>query len=169
MEMKLKLAIVILNWNGEGFLEKFLPSLLANTPDYARVIVADNASSDGSVAFLRERYPQVEVIQNDVNYGFAQGYNVALAQVEADYYCLLNSDIEVAPGWVDPVMALMDGDATIAAVQPKIRSYHDRAKFEYAGAAGGFIDKYGYPFCRGRVFETVETDNGQYDEPIDIF
>ncbi len=167
--MKLKLAIVILNWNGRGFLEKFLPTLLAHTPDYARVVVADNASSDDSVAFLKSHFPDVDLVLNDQNYGFAQGYNVALAQIDADYYCLLNSDIEVAPGWVAPVMEVLEAHPDIAAVQPKIRSYHEREKFEYAGAAGGFIDKYGYPFCRGRLFDTIENDEGQYDSAMDIF
>lgn len=165
----MKLAIVILNWNGRSFLEKFLPSLLAQTPDYASVIVADNASTDDSIHFLKNNYPSVRLIQNDQNYGFAGGYNIALQQVDADYYCLLNSDIEVAPNWVEPVMAVLDSDPTIAAVQPKLISFADRTKFEYAGAAGGFIDKYGYPFCRGRIFDTLESDEGQYDKPIDIF
>ena len=165
----MKLAIVILNWNGRSFLEKFLPSLIARTPSWASLVVADNASTDDSISFLREKYPDVQLILNDKNYGFAQGYNLALAQIDAEYYCLLNSDIEVAENWIEPVIELMDGDAQIAAVQPKIRSFHHRENFEYAGAAGGFIDKYGYPFCRGRVFETIETDNGQYDSAIDIF
>ena len=167
--MKLKLAIVILNYNGRSFLEKFLPSLLSHVPDYAEVIVADNASTDDSVAFMKTNYPQMRLILNDRNYGFAGGYNVALEQIEAEYFCLLNSDIEVADGWVQPVMEVMDADAQVAAVQPKLRSYADREKFEYAGASGGFLDKYGYPFCRGRMFDTVETDNGQYDTQMDIF
>jgi len=164
-----KLAIVILNWNGRSFLEKFLPTLVARTPDWAQIIVADNASSDDSVSFLQEHYPSIRIILNEKNFGFAKGYNVALSQVDADYFCLLNSDIEVAEHWTEPVVALLDSQPEIAAVQPKIRSYHDKEYFEYAGAAGGFIDRYGYPFCRGRVFDTVETDHGQYDSPIDIF
>lgn len=167
--MKLKLAIVILNWNGKKFLEKFLPNLLKNTPEFAQVFVADNASTDDSIEFLRAAYPYLPIIQNDSNGGFSKGYNDALKQIEAEYYCLLNSDIEVAPRWVEPIIALMDENPQIAAAQPKLRSYYHQSEFEYAGAAGGFIDKYGYPFCRGRVFDCVETDNGQYDQPIDIF
>ena len=165
----MKLAIVILNWNGRKFLEEFLPTLVARTPQWAEIIVADNASTDDSLPFMQERYPSIRIIRNDRNYGFAAGYNVALAQVEAEYYCLLNSDIEVAEGWVEPVIGLLDSDPQIAAVQPKIRSFHERDRFEYAGACGGYIDKYGYPFCRGRVFSTVEEDHGQYDSPVDIF
>ncbi len=164
-----KLAIVILNWNGRKFLEQFLPSLLARTPQWAEIIIADNASTDDSLAFMAETYPDIRIIRNDKNYGFATGYNVALAQVEAEYYCLLNSDIEVAEGWVEPVIELLDSDPQIAAVQPKILSFSDRQHFEYAGACGGYLDKYGYPFCRGRVFGTIEKDNGQYDTRADIF
>ena len=165
----MKLAIVILNWNGKKFLQEFLPSLVERTPQWAEIIVADNASTDDSLPFLQEHYPSIRIIRNDRNYGFASGYNMALAQVEAEYYCLLNSDIEVAEGWVEPVIELLDSDKTIAAVQPKILSFSEKNKFEYAGACGGFIDKYGYPFCRGRVFGTVEKDNGQYDTRADIF
>ena len=165
----MKLAIVILNWNGKKFLEQFLPSLLARTPQWAEIIVADNASTDDSLAFMAETYPDIRIIRNDKNYGFATGYNVALAQVEAEYYCLLNSDIEVAEGWVEPVIELLDSEPQIAAVQPKILSFSDRQHFEYAGACGGYLDKYGYPFCRGRVFSTIEKDNGQYDTRADIF
>ena len=165
----MKLAIVILNWNGRKFLEQFLPSLLARTPQWAEIIIADNASTDDSLAFMAETYPDIRIIRNDKNYGFATGYNVALAQVEAEYYCLLNSDIEVAEGWVEPVIELLDSDPQIAAVQPKILSFSDRQHFEYAGACGGYLDKYGYPFCRGRVFDTIEKDNGQYDTRADIF
>ena len=165
----MKLAIVILNWNGKKFLEKFLPSLVARTPQWAEIIVADNASTDDSLPFMEENYPSIRIIRNDRNYGFASGYNVALAQVEAEYYCLLNSDIEVAEGWVEPVIELLDSEETIAAVQPKILSFSEQDRFEYAGACGGFIDKYGYPFCRGRVFGTLEKDHGQYDSRTDIF
>ena len=163
------IAVVILNWNGKSFLEKFLPSLLANSSKEAEVIVADNASTDDSVLFLRSAYPQIRIIQHDHNFGFAKGYNLALAQVEADYYVLLNSDIEVTPGWIEPVIELMESDTSIAACQPKIRSYYEPQKFEYAGAAGGFIDKYGYPFCRGRFFQSIEEDHGQYDDICEIF
>lgn len=165
----LKLAIVILNWNGEKYLRQFLPILLKSVPSYAEVIVADNASTDGSVTFLRETYPNIKVILHPQNGGFSKGYNEALKQIDAEYYCLLNSDIEVPEHWVEPVMELFDSDSNIAAIQPKILSYHQRNQFEYAGAAGGFIDKYGYPFCRGRVFDTLEEDRHQYDDAIPVF
>ena len=164
-----RIAVVILNWNGKNFLEKFLPVLLENSSSEAEIIVADNASTDDSFDFLQTRFPAVRIIRNDQNYGFAKGYNVALSQVTAEYYVLLNSDIEVTPGWIHPVIDLMDSDNTIAACQPKIRSYSEPGKFEYAGAAGGFIDKYGYPFCRGRMFQTLEEDHGQYDDVVEIF
>ncbi len=167
--MSVKTAVVILNWNGRKFLEDFLPGVIANTKDDAEVIVADNDSSDDSVDFLRKNFPDIRIIQNESNGGFAKGYNDALAQVEAKYYVLLNSDIEVTPNWVKPVIELMDSDETIAAAQPKLRSYYEKEKFEYAGAAGGFIDKYGYPFCRGRIFQSLETDNGQFDDNKEIF
>ena len=165
----MRVAVVILNWNGKKFFEKFLPSLLENSSNKADIIVADNASSDGSADYLKSNFPAVRIIQHDKNFGFAKGYNLALAQVEADYYILLNSDIEVTPNWIQPVIDLMESDASIAACQPKIRSYDEPQKFEYAGAAGGFIDKYGYPFCRGRMFLSIEEDDGQYDDTIEIF
>ncbi len=165
----MKVAIVILNWNGKHFLEKFLPTLLQNTTQQgAEIIIADNASTDNSITFLKENYPQLRIIQNKTNEGFAGGYNSALKQLEAEYYVLLNSDIEVTPNWVEPVITLMDSDKNIAAVQPKILSYYEREKFEYAGAAGGFIDYLGYPFCRGRIFSELEKDNGQYDDTCEI-
>ena len=164
-----KVAVVILNWNGRKFLEKFLPSVLANSADVADIIIADNASTDSSIEFLQDNYPQLRIITNRTNGGFACGYNEALAEVEAEYYVLLNSDIEVTKNWIEPVIKLMESDASIAACQPKLRSYHEREKFEYAGAAGGFIDEYGYPFCRGRIFQHIETDNGQYDDAVEIF
>jgi GT2 family glycosyltransferase len=162
-------AIVILNWNGRGFLEKFLPFVMAGICPGAEVIIADNASSDDSVAFVRERYPQVRIIEMDKNRGFAGGYNEALRQVNSDYYVLLNSDVEVTPGWLEPMIGLMEKDATIGACQPKIRMYADKSSFEYAGAAGGWLDYLGYPFARGRVFDDCEEDNGQYDEAEPIF
>lgn len=165
----MKLAIVILNWNGQKFLEKFLPSLIKYNEDYAEIIIADNASMDNSIDFLKENYPQIKLIQNESNGGFSKGYNDALSQIDAQYYCLLNSDIEVDKNWIDPVIKLMDSDENIAVCQPKIRSYHEPEKFEYAGAAGGFIDKYGYPFCRGRMFMNLEVDEGQYDNVEEIF
>lgn len=165
----MKVAVVILNWNGRKFLERFLPPLLEHTGSDADIIVADNASTDDSVTFLKTNYPTVQIIQNDVNGGFARGYNLALREVEADYFVLLNSDIEVTPNWITPVIALMESDPTIGACQPKIRSYDQRDSFEYAGAAGGFIDKYGYPFCRGRMFQNLEKDEGQYDDVMEVF
>ena len=165
----MRVAVVILNWNGKNFLEKFLPSLLVNSINEAEIIVADNASSDNSVDYLKSNFPTIRIIQHNKNFGFAQGYNLALAQVEADYYILLNSDIEVTPNWIQPVIDLMESDESIAACQPKIRSYTEPQKFEYAGGAGGFIDKYGYPFCRGRMFLSIEEDDGQYDDAIEIF
>ncbi|MHC1775643.1 MAG: glycosyltransferase family 2 protein [Lentimicrobium sp.] len=164
-----KTAVVILNWNGKKFLEKFLPSVLKHSRGHADVIVADNASIDGSVDFLKTTFPEVEIIQNSVNGGFAKGYNDALSRVDADFYILLNSDIEVTRNWIQPVLKLMESDPMIAACQPTIRSFSHPEKFEYAGAAGGFIDSYGYPFCRGRIFQSLETDNGQYTDPIEVF
>lgn len=165
-----KAAVVILNYNGKKFLEEFLPTVLANTnKELAEIVVADNASTDGSVAFMKERFPEIRLIVNDANGGFATGYNLALRQIEAEYYVLLNSDIEVAPQWIEPLLELMDSDPSIAACQPKILSFYDRDKFEYAGASGGFIDQYGYPFCRGRVFQHLETDHGQYDDVCEVF
>lgn len=164
-----KTAVVILNWNGKNFLEKFLPSVLKHSRGHADVIVADNASADGSVEFLKTAFPEVKIIQNSVNGGFAKGYNDALANVDAEFYILLNSDIEVTENWIQPVIELMESDPMIAACQPTIRSFSHPEKFEYAGAAGGFIDSYGYPFCRGRIFQSLETDNGQYTDPIEVF
>jgi len=162
-------AVVILNWNGREFLRQFLPSVIQHSEGFAEVIVADNASTDSSVEFLQNNFPRIRIIQNITNGGFAKGYNDALSQVNADYFVLLNSDIEVTENWIKPVIDLMESDPKIAACQPKLRSYHHTEKFEYAGAAGGFIDKYGYPFCRGRIFQTIETDNGQYNTPSEVF
>ena len=160
-------AVVILNWNGKEMLERFMPSVVQHSA--ARVIVADNGSTDGSVAFLQEHYPQVPLILLDKNYGFAEGYNRALAQVEADYYVLLNSDVECTPHWVEPVVAMMERHPEVAVAQPKLMMYDDKGCFEYAGGAGGFIDSFGYPFCRGRLFSTLEHDSGQYDDECNIF
>jgi GT2 family glycosyltransferase len=162
-------AIVILNFNGRRYLEQFLPFVTANTCPGAEVIVADNASSDDSLDFLREHYPTLRVIVLDRNYGFAGGYNEALQQVQSDYYVLLNSDVEVAPGWIEPILRLMESDPTIGACQPKIKMYADRDSFEYAGAAGGWLDSLGYPFARGRIFDVCETDTGQYDQSVPVF
>lgn len=167
--MRSRTAVVILNWNGKKFLEQFLPSVISHSSKSAGIIVADNASADDSISFLEANHPEIRIIRNKTNAGFAGGYNKALKQVDADYFVLLNSDIEVTPGWIEPVIEMMDRDPLIAACQPKLLDYYDRNKFEYAGAAGGFIDKFGYPFCRGRLFQSVETDTGQYDDPAEIF
>ena len=165
----MQVAVIILNWNGQKYLQQFLPTLIQYSKEEAEIIVADNASSDDSVAFLTTHYPEIRIIRNPDNGGFAKGYNLALSQVKADYYILLNSDIEVTENWIHPVITLMEQDKQIAACQPKIRSYLEPKKFEYAGAAGGFIDKYGYPFCRGRIFLSIEEDTGQYDDASEIF
>lgn len=157
-------AIVILNWNGRKFLEKFLPSVTSSGYYNKKIIVADNASTDDSIQFLKENYPQIKIIQNSINEGFAKGYNTALKQVTADYYVLLNSDVEVTPNWITPVVELMESDNLIAACQPKLLAYNNKNQFEYAGASGGWLDKFGYPFMRGRIFDDCETDIGQYDD-----
>ncbi len=167
--MNPSVAIVILNWNGRDFLKKFLPSVLASTYEHKKIIVADNASTDDSVEFLKAHYPQVEIIQNSSNEGFAKGYNTALKQVKADYYVLLNSDVEVTPGWIEPVIELMESDTAIAACQPKLLAYNDKTLFEYAGASGGWLDYFGYPFMRGRIFDICERDTGQYDDAAPCF
>jgi GT2 family glycosyltransferase len=164
-----KVAVVILNWNGKEFLEKFLPHVLKFCPEYARVYIADNASTDDSIAFLSHQYPELSIIQHDQNYGYTGGYNKALSIIDSEYYVLLNSDIKVDRPWIEPVIDLMDKDERIAACQPKIRSYLKPEYFEYAGAAGGFLDLFGYPFCRGRVFNVLEKDDSQYDDNSEIF
>ncbi|MBO4282488.1 MAG: glycosyltransferase family 2 protein [Bacteroidales bacterium] len=165
----MKTAVVILNWNGRALLERFLPSVAAFTQGDCKVYVADNASTDTSVAFVRQQYPDMEVLELDKNYGFAEGYNRALAQIEAEYYCLLNSDVEVEAQWTEAVTAYMDAHPEVAVCQPKLLSQLEKDRFEYAGAAGGFIDRYGYPFCRGRIFSTLEKDEGQYDTTSEVF
>ncbi|NVN95158.1 MAG: glycosyltransferase family 2 protein [Bacteroidetes bacterium] len=165
----IKTAVVLLNWNGRKFLEKFLPFVIQYSREDAEIIIADNNSFDDSLAFMQANYPEIRIIKNNENGGFSKGYNDALVQVEAEYYVLLNSDIEVTENWIKPIIALMDSDKNIAVCQPKLRSYLEREKFEYAGAAGGFIDKYGYPFCRGRLFQSLEIDKGQYDDVCEIF
>jgi GT2 family glycosyltransferase len=164
-----KAAVVILNWNGRKFLEQFLPAVMATTYGNYEIVIADNGSSDDSVPFLRQAYPQIRIIRLDKNYGFAKGYNEALKQVSAEYYVLLNSDVEVIPGWLEPMIELLEKDKTIAACQPKILSFANKKIFEYAGAAGGWLDKYGYPFAKGRVFDICEEDHGQYDQSEPIF
>lgn len=166
--MKNKVAVVILNWNGRAFLEQFLPSVTANS-NGANIVLADNCSTDDSVSFTREQFPSVTIIENSINGGFAKGYNDALAKVEAEYFVLLNSDVEVTQNWLEPLVKLMDENPQVAACQPKILSYDHKEQFEYAGAAGGYIDKYGYPFCRGRIFNSFEKDEGQYDDTREIF
>lgn len=163
------MAIVILNWNGVRYLEQFLPSVMATSYENVRVIVADNASSDNSLTFLQHHYPTVEIIELDKNYGFAGGYNEALKRVAAEYYVLLNSDVEVTPGWLEPIIALLETKKEYAVCQPKLLAYHDKHLFEYAGAAGGWLDAFGYPFARGRVFEHCEEDQGQYEEVQEVF
>jgi GT2 family glycosyltransferase len=165
----LKCAVVILNWNGVQFLKEFLPIALKNTSKHSEVIIADNASTDGSLEFLETNFPEVRIIRLDKNYGFTGGYNKSLSQVEARYYILLNSDVEVTPNWDAPLIAILEAHPEVGAVMPKMLSYYNHQEFEYAGAAGGFMDKYGYPFCKGRVFHTLEPDNGQYDGVHEVF
>lgn len=166
---KPRVAIVILNWNGVQFLKQFLPSVVHSTYGSLQIIVADNQSTDNSVAYLEEHYPQIRIIKNEINEGYAGGYNTALKQVDADIYVLLNSDVEVTPGWIEPVVELMKGNNQIAACQPKILAYSNKELFEYAGAAGGWIDRFGYPFTRGRVFDVIEQDTGQYNDAQPCF
>ena len=164
-----KIAVVILNWNGKSLLEKFLPPLLAHTPsDIADIIVADNASDDGSVGFMKLTYPEIELTLLDKNYGFAEGYNRIISQLEHQYVVLLNSDVEVSPNWLEIALDYLETHPDIAALQPKILSYKDKTSFEYAGASGGYLDIYGYPFCRGRIFNIVEKDTLQYENCVDI-
>ncbi len=164
-----RVAVVILNWNGRALMEEFLPSVVAYTPSkQAEIIVADNGSTDDSIEMLKTKFPMVHIIRLDRNYGFAEGYNQALKHIRHEYAVLLNSDVEVTPGWLDAPVTAMDADKTIAGVQPKIRAQRNKEYFEYAGAAGGYMDRYGYPYCRGRVLHIVEKDSGQYDTPTDL-
>jgi GT2 family glycosyltransferase len=164
-----KVAVVILNWNGSKYLEEFLPGVLQSGYPGLEVVVADNASTDGSMALLQSHFPSVKTIRHNQNGGFAKGYNDALIQVKADYYIILNNDVAITPGWVEPAIRLMEENPGIGAVQPKIRSYHQKSHFEYAGACGGWIDRYGFPFARGRVFDSCEPDEGQYDDATPVF
>ena len=165
----MKVSIVILNWNGRAMLQRYLPSVVRYSQDEAEVIVADNASTDDSLQWLANEFPQVRTIVLDQNYGFAGGYNKALKQVESEYYILLNNDVEVTHHWLTELIEEMDAREMVAACQPKLLSVNNKDAFEYAGAAGGFLDKYGYPYCRGRIFDKVEDDNGQYDTNSEIF
>ncbi len=162
-------AVVILNWNGRQHLEQFLPSVVQHTPPQVRIIVADNGSTDDSLSFIERHYPTIETIRLAENYGFAEGYNRALGLVDAEFFVLLNSDVEVTAGWIEPLVATLTNHRNVAAVAPKLRSYGRREYFEYAGAAGGYIDILGYPFCRGRILSTLEEDKGQYDTPQEVF
>lgn len=164
----MNIAVVILNWNGVQLLEQFLPSVVAFSPE-ATIYVADNASTDRSIEFLKANFPSVKIVVNNDNYGFAKGYNEALKHIDADVYALVNSDIEVTENWLVPIIEKFKNEPNTAVVQPKILDFKNKEYFEYAGAAGGFIDKFGFPFCRGRIFDTIEKDNGQYDTDIEIF
>ena len=166
--MSQSVAIVILNYNGEKYLQKFLPSVVRFSNGH-RIIVADNCSTDNSLIFLNKNYPEVEILQLPDNFGFAGGYDRALKQISATYYLLLNSDVEVSEGWLNPMKKLLDSNFQVAACQPKIRAYHQPGHFEYAGASGGFVDILGFPFCRGRVMDTLEEDKGQYNSAIPVF
>lgn len=164
----MRVAVVILNWNGQDLLEKFLPSVVNYSED-ATVYVADNASTDNSIALVNKQFPTVKIIHNKTNGGYAKGYNDALKNLTEDLFVLLNSDVEVTKNWLQPIVEIFKNDATVVAAQPKILDYKRKEKFEYAGAAGGFLDKYGYPFCRGRIFDTLENDIGQYNDVAEIF
>lgn len=165
----MRIAIVILNWNGRKLLEKFLPSVVAYSQHDAEIYVADNNSTDDSIAFLKKNFPTVKIIQNEINGGYAKGYNDALKKVNADVYALVNSDIEVSENWLRPVIKAFEEDENTAVIQPKLLDYKDKSKFEYAGAAGGYVDFMGYPFCRGRIFMNLEKDVHQFDDVADIF
>lgn len=162
------LAIIILNWNGKNLLEKFLPFLIKYSSE-ATLYLADNASTDASISFIKLNYPEIKIIKNKENFGFAKGYNEALKQVNEKYYCLINSDIEVTEGWLQPIISLFNSNNEIGVIQPKILDYKNKSKFEYAGAAGGFIDQLGFAFCRGRIFDTLEIDSEQYNDTKEIF
>jgi GT2 family glycosyltransferase len=164
----MKIAVVILNWNGTKLLEQFLPSIVKYSTE-ADIYVADNASTDDSVAFVKTNFPTIQIIKNESNFGYAQGYNEALQRVDAEIYALVNSDIEVTENWLKPIIETFENEPKTAIIQPKILDYKRKEYFEYAGAAGGFLDKYGYPYCRGRVFQTLEKDHGQYDDNREIF
>lgn len=165
----MKTAIVILNWNGQKLLEQFLPSIVNFSSELADVYVADNASSDTSISFVKQHFPSVKIVKNSGNGGYAKGYNDALSTIDAEVYCLINSDVEVTKDWLPPVLDVFKRNENTAIIQPKLLDFKDKSKFEYAGAGGGFIDLYGYPYCRGRLFNTLEEDNGQFDDQTKIF
>jgi len=165
----LKLAVVILNWNGKQLLEQFLPAMINHSQKVAKIYIADNASTDNSIEFIRSNYPQVKIIQNSNNGGYAKGYNESLRHIDADIYALVNSDIEVTEDWIQPIIEEFKISEKTAIIQPKILDFNNKTKFEYAGAAGGYLDFFGYPYCRGRVFNSLENDNNQYNDTTDIF
>jgi GT2 family glycosyltransferase len=165
----LKTAIVILNWNGKKLLEQFLPSIVKFSSDEAEIYVADNASEDTSISYIRHHFPSVKIVKNTENGGYAKGYNDALQKINADIYCLINSDVEVTQNWLNPILTIFNTDENTAIIQPKILAFKDKTNFEYAGAAGGFIDLYGYPYCRGRVFNDIEKDRNQFNDISEIF
>ena len=165
----MKIAIVILNWNGQKLLEQFLPSVVNFSQQEADIYIADNASTDSSITYVKEFFPTVKIVKNTINGGYAKGYNDALKHIDADIYCLLNSDVEVTKGWLKPIISTFKNDEDTAIIQPKLLDFKDKTKFEYAGAAGGFVDLYGYPYCRGRIFNHLEADNGQFNDEATIF
>jgi GT2 family glycosyltransferase len=165
----LKTAIVILNWNGKKLLEQFLPSIVKFSSDEAEIYVADNASEDTSISYIKHHFPSVKIVKNTENGGYAKGYNDALQNINADIYCLINSDVEVTQNWLNPILTVFNTDENTAIIQPKILAFKDKINFEYAGAAGGFIDLYGYPYCRGRVFNDIEKDRNQFNDVSEIF
>ncbi len=165
----MKTAIIILNWNGQKLLEQFLPSIVNFSSNEAEIYVVDNASNDNSIAFIKERFSTVKIVQNATNGGYAKGYNDALGHIKADIYCLINSDIEVTNNWLSPILSVFDEEEKTAIIQPKLLDFKDKTSFEYAGAGGGFIDKFGYPYCRGRIFNSIEKDNGQFNDVASIF
>lgn len=169
MALAPKVSIIILNWNGKKWLEQFLPSVSATTYSNHEIILVDNGSTDDSIAFTKSNFPNIRIIALDKNYGFTLGNNLALPHIDSPYYVLLNSDVEVTPNWLEPLVEKMESDEKIAAIQPKIRKFAQKTHFEYAGAAGGYLDKFAYPFCRGRVFDTLEEDKGQYEDAQEIF
>jgi GT2 family glycosyltransferase len=165
----LKIAIVILNWNGQKLLAQFLPSVVNFSSQEATIYIADNASTDSSIDYAKEFFPSIKIVKNAVNNGYAKGYNDALKEIDADIYCLLNSDVEVTDNWLQPIVDVFKADQKTAIIQPKLLDFKDKTKFEYAGAGGGFLDLYGYPYCRGRVFNHLETDKGQFNDVKDVF